>query len=86
VLELLTKAFVCDALKVDCSFVKDMTQRPETRAMLRSLVVLAHELGMRVIVEGIETCEQLKLIEDLEVETKRRGTYSAGLRLIQSRS
>ena len=54
-----------DALKIDRSFVKELIQRPETRAMVRSLVTLAHDLGMRVIAEGIETQEQLSLIEDM---------------------
>jgi diguanylate cyclase (GGDEF)-like protein len=54
-----------DALKIDRSFVKELIQRPETRAMVRSLVTLAHDLGMRVIAEGIETPEQLNLIKDM---------------------
>ncbi len=54
-----------DALKIDRSFVKELIRRPETRAMVRSLVTLAHDLGMRVIAEGIETPEQLKLIKDM---------------------
>ena len=54
-----------DALKIDRSFVKELIKRPETRAMVRSLVTLAHDLGMRVIAEGIETPAQLKLIEDM---------------------
>ena len=54
-----------DALKIDRSFVKELIERPETRAMVRSLVTLAHDLGMRVIAEGIETQEQLKLIQDM---------------------
>jgi diguanylate cyclase (GGDEF)-like protein len=54
-----------DALKIDRSFVKDMIEHPESRAMVRSLVTLAHDLGMTVIAEGIETPEQLKLIKDM---------------------
>jgi diguanylate cyclase (GGDEF)-like protein len=54
-----------DALKIDRSFVKELIHRPETRAMVRSLLTLAHDLGMRVIAEGIETQEQLTLIEDM---------------------
>jgi EAL domain-containing protein (putative c-di-GMP-specific phosphodiesterase class I) len=52
-------------LKIDRSFVKELIKRPETRAMVRSLMTLAHDLGMRVIAEGIETPEQLNLIKDM---------------------
>jgi EAL domain-containing protein (putative c-di-GMP-specific phosphodiesterase class I) len=54
-----------DALKIDRSFVKDLIEGPETRAIVRSLVTLAQDLGMTVIVEGIETPEQLKLIKEM---------------------
>ena len=54
-----------DALKIDRSFVKDLIERPETKAIVRSLVTLAQDLGMRGIAEGIETPEQLKLIKDM---------------------
>lgn len=52
-----------DALKIDRAFVKNLLERTETRAMVRTLVSLAQELGMRIIFEGIETLEQLQLIE-----------------------
>jgi EAL domain-containing protein (putative c-di-GMP-specific phosphodiesterase class I) len=51
-----------DALKIDRSFVKELSTKPESRAMVHSLVSLAHNIGMRVIVEGIEIPEQLELI------------------------
>ena len=54
-----------NALKIDRSFVKDLIERLETKAMVRSIVTLAHNLGMRVIAEGIETQEQLKLIKEI---------------------
>ena len=53
------------ALKIDRSFVKEIGARPELEAMVNSLVMLAHDLGMRVIVEGVETREQLDLISAL---------------------
>jgi len=54
-----------DALKVDRSFVRELNSRPEIMAMVRSLVGLAHNIGMRVIVEGVETPEQLESIRKL---------------------
>jgi diguanylate cyclase (GGDEF)-like protein len=53
------------ALKIDRAFVKDLIERPETKAMVRSLITLARDLGMKVIAEGIETPEQLKLVEEM---------------------
>lgn len=52
-----------NSLKIDRSFVKELELRPETKAMVQSLVALAHNLGMQVIVEGIETPEQLAMIQ-----------------------
>ena len=54
-----------DALKIDRSFVMNLDQRPESESMIRMLVALAHNIGMRVIVEGVETSEQLELIKAL---------------------
>jgi diguanylate cyclase (GGDEF)-like protein len=54
-----------DALKIDRSFVNDLESRPEVRAMVRSLVALAHNLGMKVIVEGVETEKQFQAIAEL---------------------
>jgi diguanylate cyclase (GGDEF)-like protein len=54
-----------DALKIDRSFVLDLERKPEAKAMVDSLVTLAHNLGMRVIVEGIETQEQLEVMTEI---------------------
>jgi EAL domain-containing protein (putative c-di-GMP-specific phosphodiesterase class I) len=51
-----------DALKIDRSFVSELGERREAGAMVHSLVMLAHNLGMRVIAEGVETEEQMGLI------------------------
>jgi diguanylate cyclase (GGDEF)-like protein len=54
-----------DALKLDRSFVNELIVRPETRGFVKSILMLAHNLNMKVIVEGIETREQLELIRAL---------------------
>jgi diguanylate cyclase (GGDEF)-like protein/PAS domain S-box-containing protein len=51
-----------DALKIDRSFVRDLGKIPESESMVRTLISLANNIGMRVIVEGVETQEQLELI------------------------
>lgn len=54
-----------DALKLDRSFVNELVVHPETRAFVQSILSMAHNLNMKVIVEGIETKEQLELMRAL---------------------
>jgi len=54
-----------DALKLDRSFVTELVVRTETRAFVQSILSMAHNLHMKVIVEGIETQEQLELMKAL---------------------
>jgi diguanylate cyclase (GGDEF)-like protein len=54
-----------DTLKIDRSFVVNLGFQPETESMMRTLIALAHNFGMNVIVEGVETPEQLALIKTL---------------------
>jgi diguanylate cyclase (GGDEF)-like protein len=63
-LSYLPKLFL-DALKLDRSFVTELAMRQETRAFVQSILSMAHNLHMRVIVEGIETREQLELMKAL---------------------
>ncbi|HEY6896866.1 MAG TPA: EAL domain-containing protein, partial [Rhodocyclaceae bacterium] len=57
------KKFDIDYLKIDKSFVRDMTSDPSDRAIVEAIIVMAHKLGMKVIAEGVETAEQRDLLE-----------------------
>jgi EAL domain-containing protein (putative c-di-GMP-specific phosphodiesterase class I) len=52
------KRFPIDALKIDKSFVDDVTTNSNDAAIALSVISLAHNLNMRVIAEGVETREQ----------------------------
>lgn len=54
-----------DVLKIDRSFVTNLDSQPEAESMIRTLIELAHGFGMQVIVEGVETNEQMALIKAL---------------------
>jgi EAL domain-containing protein (putative c-di-GMP-specific phosphodiesterase class I) len=57
------KKFDIDYLKIDQSFIREMEQNSSDRAIVRSTIVMAHELGLKVIAEGIETPGQRKFLE-----------------------
>ena len=51
--------FPIDSVKIDRSFVRDVTQNPENAAIARAVIGLAHTLGMKSVAEGVETEAQL---------------------------
>ncbi len=53
------------ALKIDRSFIKGLEDKPEMRAMVDSLITIAHNLNMRVIAEGVENNAQMDAIKTL---------------------
>ncbi|MGH2834426.1 MAG: EAL domain-containing protein [Solirubrobacteraceae bacterium] len=60
--------FPGDTLKIDRSFVDTMIDRAESHTIIRSIVVLAHNLGLRVIAEGIENADQVRALTALDCE------------------
>ena len=56
------RMFPFDKVKIDRSFVQDMIENPQARAIIRSVIGLGHGLGMPVIAEGVETNAQLNAL------------------------
>lgn len=54
-----------DTLKIDRSFVHELATRPGAKDIVSFLIALAHSLHMQVVVEGVETVEQLEIIKVL---------------------
>ena len=57
--------FPIDTLKIDRSFVTQMTDNTENAEIVRTIVTLARSLDMDVIAEGVESCEQLGRLREL---------------------
>src|SRR5450830_1226728 len=56
------KKFDIDYLKIDQSFVRNLTADSEDYALCEAIIVMAHKLEMKVIAEGVETEEQKALL------------------------
>ena len=55
--------FEVDGFKIDRAFVQEIITNPRTQVLLESLLTLATGLGMQTVVEGIETAEQLAVLQ-----------------------
>jgi diguanylate cyclase (GGDEF)-like protein/PAS domain S-box-containing protein len=54
-----------DNLKIDRSFIRDIPHDPDALALTKAMVALAHSLGMKVVIEGIETKQQLEAVRGI---------------------
>ncbi len=55
-------------LKIDASFVQDLGQSDDAKAIIDAVVKLAHALGLRVVAEGVETERQRDLLVQLQCD------------------
>jgi len=58
------KRFPVDRLKIDQSFVREIQSGSEDSIIVRAIINLAHNLGMQVVAEGIETQDQFELLRE----------------------
>jgi len=53
-----------DVLKIDRSFISDLERKPEAAGLVKTIIALAHNLGLEVIGEGVETPLQAEFIRN----------------------
>jgi len=65
-----------DIIKIDKSFVTDMSGNPTNEAIVRSILQLSHSLGCRVVAEGVETAEVLETLRQMGCDFAQGFFYS----------
>ena len=70
------RRFPVNTLKIDQSFVREITTGRGAKALSGTIVALGNALGLRVIAEGVETEEQLQVLRGLDCECAQGYLYS----------
>ena len=70
------RQFPFHSLKIDRSFVSRMVEDSETREIVRIILMLAHNLGMKVVAEGIEQPEQMGMLLEFGCELGQGYLFS----------
>ncbi|MAD76266.1 MAG: GGDEF-domain containing protein [Rheinheimera sp.] len=65
-----------EKIKIDRSFVMDMTSNDSDMIIVKTMIKLAHGLGKRILAEGVETSDQLNLLRSLSCDAVQ-GYYIA---------
>jgi PAS domain S-box-containing protein len=65
-----------DTLKIDRAFIMNMDSDAESHEIVRVIIMLAHNLGLKVVAEGTETGEHIRLLKQLNCEMSQGYNYS----------
>ena len=57
-----------NVVKIDRSFVRDMTTDASARSITEAIIAMAHSLGLTVIAEGVETPQQLDMLKERQCD------------------
>ena len=66
-------------LKIDKSFIDDIEIDNKSRSMVRSIIELVHALGMKTIAEGVETADQVRILQSLGLDAIQGFYFSRPL-------
>lgn len=78
------KELPCQSIKVDRYFVKDLVVNPYDRAIAAALISLGKNLNLSVVVEGIETKEQMQCLQLLGCEEGQGFFFSTPLSVVET--
>lgn len=73
------KRLPIDALKIDQSFIRDVSTNQDDAALVMAIITLAHNLRLRVVAEGVETEEQWRFLHLLRCDEIQGFVFSKPL-------
>lgn len=73
------KELPLDCLKIDQSFIRDVTTSKKEAAIVKNIIDLAHNLELNVVAEGVETADQLCMLKKLGCQTGQGYLFSKPL-------
>ena len=68
--------FPVSTLKVDRCFIIDIVHKPKDAALTESVIQMAHRLGLKVVAEGIEDLDQIKLLQKFNCDVGQGYFYT----------
>ena len=79
------RAFPFDKIKIDQRFVRDIDTSVENQAIVRAVISLARDLGMRVTAEGVENEQQATILAGLGCTEVQGFLYSRPIPVVRDR-
>jgi diguanylate cyclase (GGDEF)-like protein/PAS domain S-box-containing protein len=71
--------FPLDRLKIDRAFVHDMLDTPADLAIIKAIIELGHELGLRVVAEGVESEREAQILRSIGCDELQGYQFSKPL-------
>ncbi|MBE9212053.1 EAL domain-containing protein [Plectonema cf. radiosum LEGE 06105] len=72
-------SFPLNTLKIDKSFLNLMQENHQNVSLVPAIIEIAHSMGMKAIAEGVETCEQLSQIRNLNCDFAQGNLFSSAM-------
>ena len=68
--------FPVDRLKIDRSFIQGLSSQPQSQVVVSTILAVARACGLRTVAEGVETMEQLEILDALGCEESQGYLHS----------